>query len=377
MVKQSDKVKDKFRERFSSTKTAQQSTSKIQELKQKIKELEASDSTTKTSTGKFLVLIDKIKPSKQCRQTFTESAIQKRMRSLSREGQLDPLVLVPLSEIENDAERLYQIEDGEVTWRAAKRLVEQGDSSWKHLEAVLSSISERDTIHFRTLLHHLHSEGLNPLDRAESIITEINLQLQIETEAAIKLLRNIVYRSSRDAMIAEAIALYSQEERSQKYLEQQLEPAQVKLISLLDRLQVEIGSFVNNDLGMLALAETLKTAIREKDLPCHQAKLINKLNSKNLSGDEEKISQIRNEALEYVLTNKLSVAKTREYINQIIEEQGRKKSTDLAKVKQNFQQIKTGLQNLPVSQLTKIQLNSLKSIMEKQLVAIDRELTDD
>lgn len=376
MVKQSDKVKDKFRERFSSTKTAQQSTSKIQELKQKIKELEASD-FTKASTGKFLVLIDKIKPSKQCRQTFTESAIQKRMRSLSREGQLDPLVLVPLSDLENDAERLYQIEDGEVTWRAAKRLVKQGDSSWSHLEAVLSSISEPDTIHFRTLLHHLHSEGLNPLDRAESIITEINLQLQIETEAAIKLLRNIVYRSSRDAMIAEAIALYSQEERSQKYLEQQLEPAQVKLISLLDRLQVEIGSFVNNDLGMLALAETLKTAIREKDLPCHQAKLINKLNSKNLSGDEEKISQIRNEALEYVLTNKLSVAKTREYINKIIEGQGRKKSTDLAKVKQNFQQIKTGLQNLPVSQLTKIQLNSLKSIMEKQLVAIDRELTDD
>ena len=376
MVRQSDKVKDKFRERFSSTKTAQQSTSKIQELKQKIKELEASDST-KASTGKFLVLIDKIKPSKQCRQTFTESAIQKRMRSLSREGQLDPLVLVPLSELENDAEKLYQIEDGEVTWRAAKRLVEQGDSSWKQLEAVLSSISERDTIHFRTLLHHLHSEGLNSLDRAESIITEINLQLQIETEAAIKLLRNIVYRSSRDAMIAEAIALYSQEKRSQKYLEQQLEPAQVKLISLLDRLQVEIKSFVNNDLGMLALAETLKTAIREKDLPCHQAKLINKLNSKNLSGDEQKISQIRNEALEYVLTNKLSVAKTREYINQIIEEQGRKKSTDLAKVKQNFQQIKTELQNLPVSQLTKIQLNSLKSIMEKQLVAIDRELTDD
>ena len=376
MVKQSDKVKDKFRERFSSTKTAQQSTNKIQELKQKIKELEASD-FTKASTGKFLVLIDKIKPSKQCRQTFTESAIQKRMRSLSREGQLDPLILVPLSELENDAERLYQIEDGEVTWRAAKRLVEQGDSSWKHLEAVLSSISERDTIHFRTLLHHLHSEGLNPLDRAESIITEINLQLQIETEAAIKLLRNIVYRSSRDAMIAEAITLYSQSERSQKYLEQQLEPAQVKLISLLDRLQVEIGSFVNNDLGMLTLAETLKTAIREKDLPCHQAKLINKLNSKNLSGDEEKISQIRNEALEYVLTNKLSVAKTREYINKIIEKQGRKKSTDLVKVKQNFQQIKTELQNLHVSQLTKIQLNSLKSIMEKQLVAIERELTDD
>ncbi|MGL6339611.1 MAG: ParB N-terminal domain-containing protein [Waterburya sp.] len=385
MVKQSINVKDKFRDRFSSAKTAQQETNKIKELKQKIKELESARDTeghesysrhspssaqTEASTGKFWVELDKIEPSKQCRQTFTENVIQKRMRSLLREGQLDPLVLISLSE----TEKRYQIEDGEVTWRAAKRLVEQGQAKWERLEVVLSNIDDLNTIHFRTLLHHLHSEGLNPLDRAESIMAEINLQLEIETEAAVKLLRNIFYRSSRDINIAEAIANYSEEGKHHEYLEQQLESTQVKLISLFNRLQIELGSFVNNDLGMLALTDKLKTAIREKELPCHQAKLINKLSSKTLSSNEQEIEQITNEALEYVLDNKLSVDKTRKYINQIIEAQGKKNSTSVVKVKKNYQQLKTELQKLPVSQLTKTQLNSLKSIMEKQLVAINQEL---
>ena len=119
MVRQSTKVKDKFRDRFSTTKSVQQETTKVKELKEKIKELENSSSVAETSTGKFLISLDRIEPSKQCRQTFTESVIQKRMQSLSREGQLDPLVLVPVSETEALSDRKYQIEDGEGTFRAA------------------------------------------------------------------------------------------------------------------------------------------------------------------------------------------------------------------------------------------------------------------
>ncbi|NJO97541.1 MAG: hypothetical protein HC764_17360 [Pleurocapsa sp. CRU_1_2] len=340
MVRQSTKVKDKFRDRFSTTKSVQQETTKVKELKEKIKELENSSSVAETSTGKFLISLDRIEPSKQCRQTFTESVIQKRMQSLSREGQLDPLVLVPVSETEALSDRkyqhtrgissgnpsisAYQIEDGEVTFRAAKRLVEQGDTQWEYLEAVLSNIEDLDTIHFRTLLHHLHSEGLNPLDRAESIFAEINLQLQIETEIAVKLLRNIVYRSGQDIALAEAIANYHLDEKYQEYLRQQLETEQIKLITLLNRLQVELGSFVKNDLAMLALTKNLKTAIRKRELPCHQAKIINTLSSKTLAINEEEIEQIRNEVLEHVLVNQLSVGKTRKYVSEIIEANGKK-----------------------------------------------------
>ncbi|MEN9566362.1 MAG: hypothetical protein RLZZ69_1558 [Cyanobacteriota bacterium] len=376
VVRQSTKVKDKFRDRFSTTKSVQQETTKVKELKEKIKELENSSLLTETSTGKFLVALDKIEPSKQCRQTFTESVIQKRMQSLSREGQLDPLVLVLLSETEAFSDRKYQIEDGEVTFRAAKRLIEQGDTQWEYLEAVLSNIEDLDTIHFRTLLHHLHSEGLNPLDRAESIFAEINLQLQIETEIAVKLLRNIVYRSSRDLALSEAIANCYLEERHQEYLQQQLEIDQIKLITLFNRLQVELGSFVKNDLAMLALTKNLKTAIRKRELPCHQAKIINTLSSKTLAINEEEIEQIRNEVLEHVLINQLSVGMTRKYVSGIIEANGKKKSISSEKVKQNYQQIKTGLQKLPISQLNKAQLTALKSIMLKQLSAVERELID-
>ena len=377
MVRQSTKVKDKFRDRFSTTKSVQQETTKVKELKEKIKELENSSSVAETSTGKFLISLDRIEPSKQCRQTFTESVIQKRMQSLSREGQLDPLVLVPVSETEALSDRKYQIEDGEVTFRAAKRLVEQGDTQWEYLEAVLSNIEDLDTIHFRTLLHHLHSEGLNPLDRAESIFAEINLQLQIETEIAVKLLRNIVYKSSQDIALAEAIANCHLEEKYQEYLRQQLETEQIKLITLFNRLQVELGSFVKNDLAMLALTKNLKTAIRKRELPCHQAKIINTLSSKTLAINEEEIEQIRNEVLEHVLVNQLSVGKTRKYVSEIIEANGKKKSISSHKVKQNYQQLKTGLQKLPIPQLNKAQLTTLKSIMLKQLSAIDRELIDD
>jgi ParB family transcriptional regulator, chromosome partitioning protein len=377
VVSQSTKVKDKFRDRFSTTKSVQQETTKVKELKEKIKELENSSLVAETSTGKFLISLDRIEPSKQCRQTFTESVIQKRMQSLSREGQLDRLVLIPVSETEALSDRKYQIEDGEVTFRAAKRLVEQGDTQWEYLEAVLSNIEDLDTVHFRTLLHHLHSEGLNPLDRAESIFAEINLQLQIETETAVKLLRNIVYRSSRDIALEEAIANYYMEERYQEYLRQQLETDQIKLITLFNRLQVELGSFVKNDLAMLALTKNLKTAIRKRELPCHQAKIINTLSSKTLAINEEEIEQIRNEVLEHVLINQLSVGKTRKYVSEIIEANSKKKSISSDKVKQNYQQIKTGLQKLPISQLNKTQLTALKSIMLKQLSAIERELIDD
>lgn len=377
VVSQSTKVKDKFRDRFSTTKSVQQETTKVKELKEKIKELENSSLVAETSTGKFLISLDRIEPSKQCRQTFTESVIQKRMQSLSREGQLDPLVLVPVSETEALSDRKYQIEDGEVTFRAAKRLVEQGDTQWEYLEAVLSNIEDLDTIHFRTLLHHLHSEGLNPLDRAESIFAEINLQLQIETEMAVKLLRNIVYRSSRDIALAEAIANYDLEQRYQEYLRQQLEAEQIKLITLFNRLQVELGSFVKNDLAMLALTKNLKTAIRKRELPCHQAKIINTLSSKTLAINEEEAEQIRNEVLEHVLINQLSVGKTRKYVSEIIEANGKKKSISNNQVKQNYQQIKTGLQKLPIPQLNKAQLTALKSVMLKQLSAINQELMDD
>ena len=198
----------------------------------------------------------------------------------------------------------------------------------------------------------------------------------METDVAVKLLRNIVYRSSRDSRIADAIASYSESTTEREYLKRELETSQVELIFLLDRLQVELGSFVNNDLGMLTLTEELKTAIREQELPCHQAKIINKLSAKTLSGTNEQVSKMRSEALDYVLKSQLSVGKTRSYINQIIAEHGKPKSTSNKKTKQNYQQLKTELQKLPVSKLTKTQLNSLKSVMEKQLAAIEQKLKD-
>ena len=127
--------------------------------------------------GKYKIAIKDIKPSQQCRQTFTESAIFKRSQSLLSEGQLDPIILVPLAQEANK----YQLEDGELRWRAANYLVEQGHSEWEYLDAVIAPISPSDEeIHRRSLIHHLHSEELNPLDRLEAITREIYWQIDLE-----------------------------------------------------------------------------------------------------------------------------------------------------------------------------------------------------
>lgn len=185
--------------------------------------------------GKVLVPIEKITPSDQCRKTFTEAVILKRVESLKREGQLDSLILIPLTDKANH----YQLEDGEVTWRAAKYLVEAGEEKWKNLEAVISPLvgNERE-IHRRTLLHHLHSEGLNSLDRAESLIRELNWSLDLEiyedeveegqsrSEVAIaklkKILRNLDYLFRKNETADRTLQLIEKatREEQQKALEE-------------------------------------------------------------------------------------------------------------------------------------------------------------
>ena len=131
------------------------------------------------SGGKYKIAIKDIQPSQQCRQTFTDSAIVKRAQSLKEEGQLEPIILVPLAVETNK----YQLEDGELRWRAANYLVELGHKEWEYLDAVIAPISPNEQeIHRRSLIHHLHSEELNPLDRLEAITREIYWQIDLEIE---------------------------------------------------------------------------------------------------------------------------------------------------------------------------------------------------
>ena len=371
----------------------------IQDLKQQLdqtqKEVDKREellmqlrSQLEQRNGKVLVPIGNIIPSDQCRKTFTEAVILKRVESLKREGQLDSLILIPLTDKANH----YQLEDGEVTWRAAKYLVGAGEKKWKSLEAVISPLvgNERE-IHRRTLLHHLHSEGLNSLDRAESLIRELNWSLDLEiyenkveeqsgSEIAIaklkKILRNLDYQFRKNETADRTLQLIGNatREQQQQALEKlELNSLQIEIILIMLDFQVELHSFVANDLVMISLTEDLKQAIRERNLPCHQAKALGRLTAKRLKLDDVAAFEIRSKAIERVLSEALSVRKTRKLVTELLEEQGTTKPKTKSNLEtiERYKEVKQELSKLSVKQLKTNHLKSLKKAMEKKILEID------
>ncbi len=385
-------------EDFDSAIAAKKRHDTIQDLKQQLersqKEVEKREelliqlrTQLEQRNGKVLVPIKNITPSDQCRQTFTEAIVKKRVESLKREGQLDSLILIPIP----DKANCYQLEDGEVTWRAAKYLVEAGEEKWKNIEAVISPlVGDERQIHRRTLLHHLHSEGLNPLDRAESLIRELNWSLDLElyddeikagqsrSQAAItkliKILRNLDYQFRKNETadrILKSVEQATREEQQQALEKLELDSLQIEVILVLLDFQVELHSFVANDLAMISLTEDLKQAVRERNLPCHQAKALGKLTAKKLGKEESAVYSIRTQAVERVLRESLSVRDTRRLVAEILEEQVTKKTKSKEKSTERYQQVKQDLSKLSVRQLKTSHLKSLKKAMEKKLSEID------
>lgn len=294
-------------------------------------------SSLEASGGKYKIAIKDIQPSQQCRQTFTNSAIAKRAQSLKEEGQLEPIILVPLAVETNK----YQLEDGELRWRAANYLVEQGHNEWEYLDAVIAPISPNEQeLHRRSLIHHLHSEELNPLDRLEAITREIywQIDLEIEPEAIAKhngdklaasqdkfkkALRNMHYFFKTNEQAKLKLQQLQQEPTSsikQELTSFEFSQLQKELLQLLLKLQINFQSFVANDLPMGSLSDDLKQGIRTQDLGCHQALAINKLSGKNLNKAETEAIKIRAKVIKQVIEQHLSVRKTRFVVNQILEQ---------------------------------------------------------
>ena len=334
--------------------------------------------------GKYKIAIKDIKPSQQCRQTFTDSAIFKRSQSLLAEGQLEPIILVPLAQEANQ----YQLEDGELRWRAANYLVEEGHKNWEYLEAVIAPISPNEKeIHRRSLIHHLHSEGLNPLDRLEAVVREINWQIDLEIEPEIigeyngdklgatqdrlkKLLRNMHYFFKTNDQAK--LKLQQLQHKPTSFLHEEIETfelskTQKELLGLLLELQINFQSFVANDLPMTSLSDDLKQGIRTKGLACHQALAINKLSAKNLNKTEIEAVEIRASIIEEVVSKLLSVRKTRQLVNQVLETHNNQVAKKPAKsVSQHLNYIKA----IEISELSGQEKLALIEVLEAKLTKL-------
>lgn len=336
--------------------------------------------------GEVDIPISDMKPSRQARQTFTRSAVLKRAQSLLQHGQQTPVILVPTE----SGERPFSIEDGELRWRAAALLVERGDRDWEKLKSVFAPPPLGSTeIHKRSLIHNLHREDLNPLDRVEAVIEQIRASVDLssgdgsepfdsgsELPAEVLItrhLRNLDYRLKRNnTERAKFLKLLesSRDEQIQRVSEFTSSDTQQKILLVLLELQLNVCSLAANDLPMLSLPADLKEAIRSLDLPCHHALAIAKLSKDKLGVTEEEAIAERSTLTRQVIEASLSLKKTRELVALTLTRYGL--SLEGRTSRKALSEIETALNRIALSEFDREGITRLKKTLSDKLREIEQ-----
>jgi ParB family chromosome partitioning protein len=304
-------------QRFTGAYQATEQAQRIAELQSEVEQLRAAQSPDleaqlevlreqlKAQSGELAVEVKSIYPNPhQPRQSITTESIQTIARSLEKDGQITPLILIPQGE-------RYLLWDGQRRWEAAKLL------GWKALQAVAAPMPK--DLHRKALLTFIHHEDLNPLDKAEAIVKEVADATGITAEEIPTVLSTVLRRLERGQQINQLTCLVAATPEQQRQGLQQLGVSETEttlLLSLLD-LGLNPTSVKANLLSMLALPADLKQAIRDQGLKGAHALALASLSAKSLKIAERQATKERLAATEAVIEQDLTVAKTRELVAQI------------------------------------------------------------
>jgi len=317
------------------------------------------------SSGILSIPIEQIEPNPgQPRQTFLPESVESMSRSLKRDGQLQPIILI-------QGEKLLLF-DGERRWRSAKAL------GWQTLQAVI--IPEPESIHRNALLTSLHREDLNPLDKAEAIVREIYLYTEIEPTSIPRILSTVVRRlniQKRMNAISDLIAQDLEKQQEELAGFDLSDYEQAVLLIILD-LQLNPASVDANIFPMLSLADDIKAAIRTGLKGMH-AIALQKLSAKNLGVGEELARSLRMETTKKVIEENLSVIATRKVVSEVIASHLTNQTKNTRVVKPVTLEEVRRLQKLSFDSLKKTepsQLLELQGIFRQKLTEIEQILNE-
>ena len=243
----------------------------------------------------------------QPRRTFTCSSIATLARSLSNDGQLQPIILI------SDLDEQYILWDGERRFRAAQKL------QWKSLNALIRV--RPDNFRRLTLQTFLQREDLNLLDKAEAIAEILSEKINCPVDSLNTQVRGLARKIERLGWTSQIRQLLTESPEKQQQVIQEfhLEQQQAHILSTLLDLQINPGSFASQEVKMLGLYPDLKVAIRNQGLQGTHALAIQKLSPQSLALGETEAREVREQAVKMALANRLSVAKTRELVKTFLE----------------------------------------------------------
>lgn len=298
----------------------------------------------------------------QPRQTFPQLVIQERAESLRRQGQQNPIVLIP------QLDGRYKIFDGELRWRSAPFA---GMTKLKAVFLPKEETSDEVVVFEGQLVSSIHSQKLHDLDLATALIRLIIYKypdLSGREDEIPKFLNAFINRLVRSKKL-QYLALIKDSDlmTQQEWLETSdfKEHEEHEIVSVLLGLQLNPVSINNNIFPLLKVPEDLKNVIRSEGLETSKVRELNKLSSEQMKIDESKALMIRTQVTNRVIEEKLSLSQTKTLVKQTLEQY----STSNSKAKQNKQMDKTikDIQSINLKILEQTRLIKLRQVLQEKL----------
>lgn len=322
-------------------------------------ELKVLRERLRNHSGEVEIELELIDPNpNQPRQTITVESIQAKARLLKKHGQITPVILVA------QKNGRYILLDGQLRTEGAKLL------GWKSIRAVIVPMPQDLTQ--SSLITFLGFEDLNPLDKAEAIVQELNKATELDLVEISTVLATVLKRIERDDNSKELTKLVALDLEQQKLGLETLNVIgeEQSLFLVLLELGLNPASVKSNLLPMLSLPDDLKKAIRYKGLKGAHALALATLSAKALDTDEGKAQKERTKITEKVLAENLTVPETRELIKQV-------KAKYLTTTKSESKEVKSIIQKISSLSETSLihasteQLQELKTLLQKKLAEIE------
>lgn len=353
------KIKIDLNEAFSGAMIAQE----IPELEEQVKNLKLELSK---KNGELDIPIEQIHPNpNQPRKSFY--VVERMSMSLKEAGQTSPIELVKCTNGN------YLIFDGECRWRAAKNL------KWKTIRAVIKPYHS-ESFDDEVLTSSIVRNNLNSLDLAEALIQKIaiesikfttNIKEQLDSGKISTLLNTAVVRLKRKKQQKEIKKLInkSKQERINGLNQLTLNELEINCFQIIMSYGINPISFNQNQLPMLKLPGDLKEAIRNFGLGDSHARTIARLNANKLNITEEKAITIRQELIQAVLTENLSIVMTGSQVDKIIQNLNQSSPPQFS---QNVQKCIQIVDKLDLTQLTSLEKKALISRFQAALKEIKK-----
>lgn len=279
------------------------------ELEQKIAELTKE---LAQRSGVHEIPIEKIHPDPdQPRTIFPQSVIESRAKSLREEGQLTPVILIPL---ENGEYRLFE---GELRWRSAPF------AGMTHLKAVFRAPTDDPVATFdRQMTTSIQTEKLHGLDLANGLLRLLSYkypEFKDRLHEVPGILNAAIQRLKRMKKLSELDRLQTATaEQQQQWLDLAgLRDEEKKILLVVLGKQLNPASVNANILPLIKLPKDVQQ-VMERGLDASKARVLAKLTPERLRVETSKAIALRESLATEALDQNWSLSQLQHKVQEVI-----------------------------------------------------------